>query len=676
MPKERPNLSITLPRNFTFHFTEGEEPKTPEDERQPPLPAPPSPKPYRIKRRTRPSRAQLANFTYEPSSDMVPTSHNPSLGRSVFPQDKMQYESLRDHNANLLSPARVRPFKTAPRASSRQFRPSPSYEEEPKTPTNLQLAESIERPMSACSLVSTLSSSSDGSDASFESHLSLSGSCTSPESEADPFMSRTITKTRARVAGTLLEQGKARRKKPHKVLWTAEMDRHLWTTYLKYLQDPTVTPFKLLPGAPPPLGICHRVARDARKTWRSPKIPTRPGVGLLRAGSTLRSVSSAESPETIRPLRSGSNTPTGTDTETFSKLNPWPKGGAASRGRLRYLSKNEPSLAPHYQRMLHSRSPSPCSVSSPPLRLRQIRYATPPNQTDGPSFNTRDFRLSLIGSTAPSMQPEGPLAQLGERRSASEDVEMDFNTPIVPFASEAPIPSDVLSDCQRTASPETVTESIEAISQDHISSPPPALGSPVTFNTWGPSRSRRFNRPITPRLHTDDSVPESSTLKSPIRFHDYDTFPYPNVMKRRAQQELEEEVSPGGSDIRKDMLQHLFGNQPGNSGGRHRRIRSRGFSLGDASLAQIFTPPEEEAFVPDIPRHANVALTTARFENPSNVQINSSNSNPPRLGSPFLGIAPRGSRRPASRHGPSASMSAFENNVFGSIDQSLNQAKF
>ena len=359
MPKHRPNLSITLPRNFTFHFTEGQEPKTPEDERPPPQPTPHSPQPYRIKRRARPPVSQIANISFQRPPMISPIDNATTLELGASAQRPMFQQRSTEPASSLLSPAKIGPFRTAPRASSRSLRPSTDFGDEPKTPTNLQLAESIERPMSACSLVSSFSSSSDGSDTSVESHVSLSGSCTSPESEADPFMNKTITKSRAKAARILFEQKELQSKKIKDIRWTREMDHHLWTTYLKYLQDPIVTPFKLLPGAPPPLGICHRVARDARKTWRNSKIPSKPAGGLRRSGSMLRSVSSADSPETIRPSRSGSNTPTGTDADIPSKRNVWPKSGSATRRRLRYLSKNEPTLAPHYQRMLNSRSPSP-----------------------------------------------------------------------------------------------------------------------------------------------------------------------------------------------------------------------------------------------------------------------------------------------------------------------------
>ena len=681
MPKHRPNLSITLPRNFTFHFTEGQEPKTPEDERPPPQPAPHSPQPYRIKRRARPPMSQIANLSFQRPSTMSPVDTVATSEQGSSAQRPISQQRPTEPVSSLLSPARIRPFRTAPRASSKSLRPSADFGGEPKTPTNLQIAESIERPMSACSLVSSFSSSSDGSDTSVESHLSLSGSCTSPESEADPFMNKTITKSRAQSIRVLFEQQELRSKKTKQVPWTREMDHHLWTTYLRYLQDPTVTPFKLLPGAPPPLGICHRVARDARKTWRSSRFPSKPRGGLRRSGSMLRSVSSADSPETIRPSRSGSNTPTGTDADTPSKRNVWPKSGSATRRRLRYLSKNEPTLAPHYQRMLNSRSPSPSSFSSPPSQSRQTRYLTPPSQRNDISFDTRDFRLSLIGSTAASMQPEGPLAQLAQRTPTNDDIEMDFNTPIVPFASEAPIPSDIDSAPAPEAAPEptpcpTIQQSIEPISQQETSSPPRHLGSPVTFHTWGPSRSRKFHRPSTSRMHTDNDLSSSSTsgLKSPIKLHDnYDTFPYPNAMKRRAQHELEDEVSPGGSEIRKEIMEHLFGGQAESSNGRHRRVRSRGFSLGDASLRRIFTPPDEEPPLPRIAT-ANVATATSSGSDQHILQAITDTGVPPRLGSPFPGVAPRPSHyRPASRHGASASMSAAFSggDVFRSIDQTL-----
>ena len=41
------------------------------------------------------------------------------------------------------------------------------------------------------------------------------------------------------------------------------MDNHLFNVYQMYLADPSVTPFKTVPGSIPPTGVCHRVAQTS-----------------------------------------------------------------------------------------------------------------------------------------------------------------------------------------------------------------------------------------------------------------------------------------------------------------------------------------------------------------------------------------------------------------------------
>ncbi|MCJ1227321.1 hypothetical protein MMC12_003976 [Toensbergia leucococca] len=649
-------MSITLPRNFTFHYTEGEEPKTPERELI--EPTPPSPHTYRIRRRPRANILPTGPQDHprngqRPQDIPVPTIEMPSSPGEVRPP---LLQRATEPAEGYLAPVPTRHFMTAPRTPSAQRGLLDSGWRSPKQQA---FGESLSRPMSACSL---FSDSSEDSNGSLASPPSLGGSCTSPESDApDPFVLSSFSKITTRYRSALASSTKTIRKshgskqKEKQVHWTPEMDRHLWKTYLVYLQDPTVTPFKTLPGSAPPLGVCHRVAREARRSWRGAKATSRKASeGLRSVSDEANAVSSGDSPDTIKPSRSGSITPTGS---TAPKPPPWPKSGASTRRRLRELCKRKPTIAPHYQRLLQTRSPSPFS-SSPRSQSQATAVSSPLHEEHRPNpFNTRNIQLSLATSTAATMQPGGPLAQLATHSTMSPPPDQDwFNDPIVPWASPAPIPSDIgLSNV-------TMSDAGEL----------PRLGSPFGYHTWGPSRSRQHLRPSSPRTRSDylsqPSHPAPS-LRSPVHLHD--GFPYPSVNKRRAQHQLEDELSPGGTDIRRNLLSDLFG---GVTEGRHRRVRSRGFSLGDVSsnphLSSLFTPPPAH----DQTTNPDVTMTAAPDSN--SLAPPSRAESIKRLGSPFNGAGtvfnppPRG----PSRHAPSASLSAYDPGTFSSIDQRLRQS--
>lgn len=631
MPRARPQLSITLPRNFTFHYTEGEEPKTPEQET--PVPVPQSPQAYRIKRRSRPNVSSVISDCHQDAFESldipIPTIETPASVETLRPAFQQRYTEPAE---GYLSPIPTRRFMTSPRTPSTQRNHLSDTWGLSNTP---KPGGAISRPMSACSI---LSDSSDDSNGSLSSYPSLGGSCTSPESDApDPFTLPSILKRKARNNKSISTELQTPLKKVQALKqthWTSEMDRHLWGAYLVYLQDPTVTPFKMLPGVAPPLGVCHRVAREARRTWRGAK-------------TVSRKSCDGGSPDTIRPNRSGSNTPTGLIT---SRPSPWPKTGASSRKRLRELCKRKPTIAPHYQRLLQARSSSPESSSSRSQSHSLIRSSSFSHQTQQNPFATRDIRVSLTTSTAASMQPDGPLAQLASRNAMSPQSDRDwFNDPIVPWASPTEIPSDLGLGTGSTE------ESLET----------PQLGSPFGYHTWGPSRSCGPLRPSVPRSQSNAIPVVGRSLKSPVRLHD--TFPYPSVLKRRAQHQLEDELSPGGTDMRRNLLEDLFG---GPSESRHRRVRSRGFSLGDVNstggrLESLFTPPT----VHDEMQSSESAVESSPFVN---LELPSISDSVRRLGSPFAGVSSRPPRR-SSRHMVSASLSAYNHSNFSSIDQTIGQ---
>ena len=660
MPRTRPQLSITLPRNFTFHYTEGEEPKTPE--REIPTLVPRSPRPsnaYRFKRRSRPG----VNSIFQDNKDSlssrdipIPTIEMPTIVEPIRPV--VQHRAT-EPAEGYLAPFATRPFMTLPRTPIQQQRRL-ALADGWNASIHQDLGDSITRPMSTCSL---LSDSSDDSNGSLNSYPAGDGSCTSPESDVpDPFKFASIRKSKAKQWATLARNDDSIQiglsTKQIRVNWTPEMDKHLWSIYHVYLQDPTVTPFKMLPGTAPPLGVCHRVAREAKRSWRGAKtsLPNPSTmISLPRLDDCVKPAATFGrrhgSPDTIRADRSGSNTPTGSANATMPL---WPKSSSSTRRRLRHLCKSKPNIAPHYQRLLQSRSPSPFSSSSRTQSRSQSRLSevSSPFEKQPSSFNTRDIQLSLTTSTAASMQPHGPLAQLGSEDAKNAQPQQEwFNEPPVPWASPTAIPSDLIDV--------DVDEN-----EDPMLAPPP-LGSPFGYHTWGPSRSRQRIRPSTSRIQSSDaSTLGPSLLRSPVRFSD--TFPYPGVQKRRARYPLEDELSPGGSSMQQSLLDNLFGSP---AEGRHRRVRSRGFSLGDAStpnpLESLFTPPHSQdgmAGVPDAspsdpspgPAEPRTPIRTIR-----------------RLGSPFHLVPPTPSRG-SSRH--MATMSLGGHEPFTSIGETLGQA--
>ncbi|KAL8999211.1 MAG: hypothetical protein Q9169_001876 [Polycauliona sp. 2 TL-2023] len=667
MRRDKPQMSITLPRNFTFHYTEGEEPKTPEHQNTTPTAHPPSPQAYRLKRRIRPTiqtssqtQAQLTQQLYDAP---VPVIETPVLFEPEPLRPSFEHRATEPLDG-YLAPSAVRPFLTQPRPRTPVMQ-RVQIQSCWGTPSQKDIGESILRPLSRCSITSN---SSDESSGSITSYPSLGGSCTSPESDAvDPFVLPLIQKSKMRGRGGTIatpeqSSGFPGLTKQPSTSWTNQMDQHLWSAYTQYLQDPTITPFKTLPGTVPPLGVCHRVARQARRTWRGQGAASRAPSGELgeKMASIDSSIKFGDSPESTRTLQSGNCTPTSCPTMPAPV---WPKSSSSTRRRLRFLAKRKPGIAPHYQRLL--RSPSPFSSSSR-IQSRSLRASSPLCQDiqQSPPFSTRDIQLSLATSTAVSMQPGGPLAQLADHTpSVSQEISSWPNDPSAPWASPPAVPSSDI-DAGYVAPPHNGPTTTQFGSP--LGSP---LGSPFSGSkTWGPSRSRQHIRPTTPRTQSNQAASTiGPTLRSPIRFNGRN--PYPSVSKRRAQHELEDELSPGGSE-KKNLFDELFGGPPE---GRHRRVRSRGFSLGDA-----IRPNRPEAAFNHLIAKDNAPQKPSDAPGLSNLQVPHAGEPVPRLGSPFS-IAGGGSmptRRP-SRHIASASLSSFDPGHvtnFASIDQRIRQS--
>lgn len=668
MPRFRPDLSIvlprnsvTLPRNFTFHYVEsGEPPKTPERELA--APNPPSPPAYRIKRRFRPKittadpRDQLY-LLHNPQDVPLPTIEAPEMTEPVRPL--MQQRATEPADA-YLAPNPSHHYMTAPRTPTAQF---DLFHNGWNDDDQNTIGESITRPMSACSISSD---SSDSSNVSSASRVSQGGSCTSPESDApNPFSLTSFKQAKAKEeqaaasADPMVVQREAPKKK--RIYWSPEMDKHLWSTYLLYLRDPTMTPFKAVPGSTPPLGVCRRVSREAKRTWRmsgvavskpteTPATPSAQG-----AAEAVSKIKPTDSPDTIKPDRSGSSTPTA---PVVPKVSTWPRSGASTRRRLRELSKRKASIAPYYQRLLETRSPSPFA-SSPQSASRSSRLPSPYSARKRSPFGTRDIQISLATSTAASMQPNGLLAQLATGSFNEGSSDAWFNDPVEPSVPSSTAAFDHgLGIGSLDVEPEL-----------------PRLGSPFAYHTWGPSRSREHLRPTAPRTQSEISN-SGPMLMSPVRLHH--TMPHPSALKRRALYQLDEEANPGDAGIPTNFLENLFASPAESS---HRRVRSRGFSLGDVhnhhtnsssnnnvnSLTSLFTPPTT------YDQMSSPELAEATVVDTDNLAPPPLTDSMKRLGSPFAGINRRPARKGASRHAASASLSAFDRSNFTSIDQMLGQ---
>jgi len=173
--------------------------------------------------------------------------------------------------------------------------------------------------------------------------------------------------------------------KRRRAQWTRPMSDHLWSTYLAYVEDPKVTPIRFSKSGIPPHGVCARVARQAKKTWRGSN------------KSTDNHVASASG-------KSGSATPTAESPPIFVQ---WPHTDAAARAHLRALCKlrvtSSTTRATQYATRFATHTPTPFGRTAARLRMRR---------TTPTPFSSKELCMSLALSTCDSMQPSGPLAQL------------------------------------------------------------------------------------------------------------------------------------------------------------------------------------------------------------------------------------------------------------------------
>jgi len=420
------------------------------------------------------------------------------------------------------------------------------------------------------------------------------------------------------------------------------MDEHLWATYMAYLADPKLTPFKMLPGTAPPLGVCHRVARDAKKNWkgitRSQPTPSDTedersdymnlDATVQREASAL-AIDSTYQPSFLMPglhLPSGRRSPSPNGRKASSK---WPTSEAATRRRLRQLCKRSPTLAAHYHRLVQTRTPSPFeSSSSSGKPASSSRFESPPRSDVDSAFSTRDLNITLATSTASSMQPDAPLHQLGQ----------DGIWKPRPFSTEYARPAVRAGVHHRSQSLQLGlglnNEPFDPKSFSQLASP---FHEPVPQQAdWIPS--------LPPAPASIRMAPVQEDLEEGAQVKIHAPRPLSGSMKRRAEYPLGEEIISNDPEKRRSMIQNLFRNS---MDAGDTRLQARGFSMGamrhpsgSRHLSDIFTPPQTILERSEQPASNGEPATAA--QPPLAEQMNTYRLNPPphlahinRLGSPF-----------------------------------------
>jgi hypothetical protein len=599
MPPSFAQSAQTLPRNFTFHYQDGQPPRTPEpvgreEQALPPPALPPRDygEPYRLRRR-RPqvSAAQRSyravypddlNRSNDPRDVPVPSIevsdaptgfHHPPAPNS----DMTGLQSIAAINSRPISPPKT--------PVAQIYATTPCEDVDFGAEDSSSQGESLTRPSTACSGFSNSSKSS-----SIESFPSLNGYCTSPELELLPGLGALELKPNA-ITSTLHAN-----RTTQKPSWTKDMEEHLWITYMRYLQDPTHTPFKMLPGTGPPSGVCEIVVREAKRTWKSSRWSTVPRAYKFARWGSSRFVSPESGPPSTNGACSNDN----------RKANPaWPRSDAATRRKLRELSKKQSTLSAHYGRIL--RSPSPFMSSARSRSATMAREILPPHHLagDSNSFSTRDMNISLATSSSSTMHFGNPLSQLAS----------DATTPRPRAGNQFEMPNGRSPGHQKSQS---LHFGVGLGEQTR------GLASPFRPSSlFHTSRSETIGTLQAPAPTGRPSLAPPVELHAPI--------PRRGYFKRPAQSELEDALKSEDPFTRQThLMKELYG-QPAVAEPAHRRVRSRGFSLGDMSsssrLSNLFSPQ-----LPDEPATVSQAGTT---KSGSLLQPPPTFAGMLRLGSPF-----------------------------------------
>lgn len=301
--------------------------------------------------------------------------------------------------------------------------------------------------------------------------------CVSPETDQSDRFSRFLSVDDADRTIRVSTSKRARR-----APWTRAMSQHLWATYMTYLQDPKVTPFRIGKSGIPPHGVCMRVAREARRSWRRFK---------------------PQSKDSLKP------------SDSIVTL-AWPHTCAATRAHLRDLCKTNAGSAARDSRYL-ANSPTPFGRTAG--RHRNRRSAP---LTSSSVFSSSDMAMSLVVSTAESMQPNGPLAQL--TRSQPEQAQQPSISTAAALSEminaepgQAPLRSPFVARSYGPSSSNTLQD-VFGISSDQ----------PRQTHTTGPRRLASPARLTESRLGSQKRRPaflENRTRKRPSLASDFWTNP-------------------------------------------------------------------------------------------------------------------------------------------------------
>ena len=576
--------AVTLPKGFRYRHPDYEEPKTPEpfatpeDDIQPP--PPPRPRLKLKKRYASNLAAPTQQFLASVAAADVPIQsiEVPELAQPVeVTMTDMTYpvlalpdlEEISTHQkvrGRMFSPPRTPAPGVAPSLSPRRY---------PDWTIDSAFSSSESSPECESSRPST--SRSTHTSASIFSRFSLmsdDAQYMSPELEVKDGLEESPPDARAAAAAYVsvkaLTKGKMR-----KAPWTRAMSKHLWSTYMMYCQDPKVTPFRVGRNNIPPHGVCLRVAREARRSWKGSK--------------THLTVEN----------KSGSSTPTA---ETPAAYIRWPHTCAATRAHLRELCRlHATSSAVRNSRYLSS-SPTPFGRTA---TRHWIRRSTPLRSPT--VFSAQDMQMSLTLSTAECMQPSGPLAQLTS--SASE-----------PMPEESTLQPPV----------ETPTVEVEGPEQTRR-----RLGSPFIARSYGPSSSGVLAGGFsltksTPQFQT--TVGPRRSLQSPVRL----TRSRSNTQKRRSRQASNEPRRCKRPSLASDLWTDPMAGESGSaaisggdgSAGHAARDELKFSSTSLNRHDELFVPRTNIAeLISSAPPVQNAQELPAKLALPD--------VPPPRLGSPF-----------------------------------------
>ncbi|KAI1007547.1 hypothetical protein K3495_g669 [Podosphaera aphanis] len=479
------NGSITLPRDFRFRYEDGF--STPKSNKKIELkqPSPPRQR-LRIRRRVVSSlQAPTDQFLASVAAADVPlpTIEVPQILPSIIMPDKMAE------------------FNTEPHIKTR--------DRLPKTPVpNLSVDTGMVRKpdwygstSSEDAVYRPSSSYSDDSDISYESfdssrrdkslYESDDGDCTSPEPDcSDPYYFPAVNQVKVsddkstaqvKVTTTKLRSRKMLRYDPP---WSKAQILHLWSIYLVYLQDPTLTPLRIGTSRVPPEGVCYRVAREARRSWKAPQSfgPQASPCELFFRNKDKHSASFEK-----RPL-------------VYAQ---WPHSSSATRSKLRDLCRRkDQNYTYRYQHYFQSFGTTPFS-KSPPSKFTSESAAVESKEIN---MDIHDIAMSLSLSTALCMNFDGPL-----KKKLAEEAPTDFHL------TSLGIPAN--------------SSQLRCITQNRSR----RLGSPFS-RSYGPSSSRVHERP---------AISYTGSLGSPLKFGQ--TRSLSGIQKRRAQLALNEEFNPNST---------------------------------------------------------------------------------------------------------------------------------